>query len=373
MSEHLKAWRDLRWVFGAIWLLFLTYPYVGMVTSTTLSTPVRIAGLVLLTVFAMVYTAMCVYVMVPCMRSGDRGGHHPVLWVTGLGCLAAGLAPIIGQQVLGLGPYFMALALFLFPAVLSAATVMGIIAASVVLPELIGGWSPDPSTTVTLIVVGLVLVVMRSLQMRERLRDLAAEQERALQKQLAVVAERERVARDVHDILGHSLTVMALKSELAARLVDVDPARAKVELNELHELSRAALGEVRTTVGDLRAPDLHTELRSARSALDAAEIRAEIPVGDGVHHDPVLAWVLREAVTNVVRHSDARTCRVALRERGIEIVDDGRGINGSCYGNGLRGLDERVRDAGGVLEVSAVDGSGSGEVRPGTRVRVSLP
>src|SRR5690606_543184 len=125
--------------------------------------------------------------------------------------------------------------------------------------------------------------------------------------------ERERVARDVHDVLGHSLTVVSVKAELAERLVDVDPARARAELVEIQSLTREALAEIRATVSGLRVARLGDELVAARTALTGAGIEADLPENPDVvdpRHRIVVAWVLREAVTNVVRHSGATRCTV---------------------------------------------------------------
>ncbi|MDF0530419.1 sensor histidine kinase [Tsukamurella sp. 8F] len=371
VTEYLKAWRDPRWVFGAVWLMFLASPLAAVLGSHSLSRPARWAGVTLLLAFALGYAAMCVHVMMPAMRGVRFPPARIAAWSLPLVAIAAGLIPILGQSVMGMGGYLMALIIFQFPPLTAAVLVLAMLGAVALLPEVVPGWSPDPSTTILLVTIGVVLLVTRTMQAREQDREAAVERRRALQEQLAVIAERERVARDVHDILGHSLTVMALKSELAARLVDEHPERAKAEIIELHTLSRAALSEVRATVGNLRAPDLRDELRSARTALDAAEIRAEVSEADDASDDTVpddssvLAWVLREAVTNVVRHSGAASCRIELGHNSIEIIDDGCGLRGG-FGHGLRGLDERVRDAGGVLEVSSPGG-------PGTRVRASLP
>jgi len=187
------------------------------------------------------------------------------------------------------------------------------------------------------------------------------------QNQYAVVAERERVARDVHDVLGHSLTALSVKADLAARLVDVDPARAKVELESIQATARQALAEVRATVGGLRAGNLEAELAAAPLVLADAGVTTEV-VGSVADTDPrhraLLAWVLRESVTNVVRHARAHAVVIELGERGIAVSDDGTGLTGP-EGNGLRGMRERVVGAGGELALRGAE--------PGTRVEVVLP
>ncbi|MBE7163007.1 MAG: sensor histidine kinase, partial [Williamsia herbipolensis] len=221
------------------------------------------------------------------------------------------------------------------------------------LPLVVPGWSLDSGTVLALVIVAFVMVLMISARSAEQRRDEAEARQREADEQLAVVAERERVARDVHDILGHSLTVMTVKTELAGRLVDIDPERAKAELAELHALSRQALAEVRSTVGSLRTPDLRTELASARSALTAAQIDADLPVALDVTtaRGSLFAWVLRESVTNVVRHSGASRCVVELGQDRMVVRDNGCGVPDHAFGNGLRGLTERIESAGAHLSV----------------------
>jgi two-component system sensor histidine kinase DesK len=180
---------------------------------------------------------------------------------------------------------------------------------------------------------------------------------------LAVVEERARFSRDLHDVLGHSLTVVAMKSELAARLVDVDPARAKTEMQDVERLSREALQGLRRAVSGYREADLDAELVSARAALEAAAIDAALPTdGDAAADDvrSLFAWVLREGVTNVVRHAAASRVRVALTRTALTIEDDGTGLldpdaASTTPGNGLRGLRERADAVGATLTTGTSD------------------
>ena len=201
-----------------------------------------------------------------------------------------------------------------------------------------------------LVAIGFTMLAVRTTSLRERDRTLAEQRQRELNAELAVVAERERVASDVHDILGHSLTVISVKTELAGKLIDLDPQRAKSELAELNQLARAALGEVRSTVGQLRTPDLSSTLAAAESALRAAGIDVDLPSADSQPRNNVLfAWALREAVTNVVRHSNATRCTVAISDTSLTVSDNGSGASTTVFGNGLQGLAQRVDDAGGVF------------------------
>jgi two-component system sensor histidine kinase DesK len=173
---------------------------------------------------------------------------------------------------------------------------------------------------------------------------------------LAVAEERLRFARDLHDLLGHSLSVIVLKSELAGRLSDADPARAAHEIRDVERVAREALREVRDAVAGYRQLGLGQELESARATLGAAGIEARLqllPGGLPTLVDSTLAWALREGITNVIRHSGARHAEVRVERMddhvGLELLDDGVGCDGCDDGNGLRGLRERVAARGGTL------------------------
>ncbi len=361
---HLHRNIEFRWTFAAIWLFFLAYPVVALWNSEQ-STPRVAYGFALIAVFAVIYVVACMRV-IP-MRIDAPDPMVALRYFVVLAAIAIALMPVLANGSLAFGPYLIALAIFGFPQRVGLVVTVVIVALSLIGPEVIPGWDLDPGTVVALIVSGGAMLAARTMQLREREREAADARQRELDEQLAVVAERERVARDVHDILGHSLTVMTLKSELAGRLVDIDPERAKAELAELHSMSRQALAEVRATVGGLRTPDLRTELASARTALTAAEIRADFPTQLAdlpPSRGALFAWVLRESVTNVVRHSGASRCAVAVDDEHIEVLDDGRGIAEHAFGNGLRGLTERVEAAGGHLTVEATGA--------GTAVRVTV-
>jgi two-component system sensor histidine kinase DesK len=145
---------------------------------------------------------------------------------------------------------------------------------------------------------------------------------------------------------------------LAQRLLDSDPSRARQEMADVERLAREALAGVRDTVGGLREVSLASELVNARTALRAAGIEAELPGPAELpeRYAVIFGWVLREAVTNVVRHSGARHCRVRVSESRIDIFDDGKGLSGSVFGSGLSGLRDRVRAEGGVFTVDTPPG-----------------
>ena len=181
---------------------------------------------------------------------------------------------------------------------------------------------------------------------------------------LAVAEERLRIARDVHDLLGHSLSVITLKSELAARLLERDPARAAGELEEIQAVSREALAEVREAVKGYRGLALAESLTRARTALTAAGIDCELAGAQPAlpaDVDAVLAWAVREGTTNVIRHSQARHCEIRIRADGesaaLEIDDDGRAAPAPSHGgSGLEGLRERAQRVRGTLEAGARPG-----------------
>jgi two-component system sensor histidine kinase DesK len=189
-------------------------------------------------------------------------------------------------------------------------------------------------------------------------------------EQLAKTAERERIARDMHDVLGHSLSLIVLKSELAGRLFDSQPSRAALEIAEIETTARQALAEVRKTITGYRSEGFASELTRAAQVLKTAGVRLKKPE-KAPHltprHEATLSLVLREAVTNIVRHADASECSIEVfsgQDRTqLVIADDGRG-NILQEGNGLRGMRERVQELGGSLSL---------ESSRGTRLHIELP
>jgi two-component system sensor histidine kinase DesK len=180
----------------------------------------------------------------------------------------------------------------------------------------------------------------------------------------AVAEERLRFARDLHDLLGHSLSLIALKSELAGRLAEIDPARAGAEMADVEAAARRALAEVRDAVSGYRQVSLAQALAEARSALSAAGITLRSPAtGEPLPGavDAVLGWVVREATTNVLRHSAARVVTVQLERDDdavtLTVSDDGDGGDATT-GAGLAGLTERVTALGGRLEAGPAAGRG---------------
>lgn len=190
-------------------------------------------------------------------------------------------------------------------------------------------------------------------------------------EQLAKVAERERIARDLHDVLGHTLSVIILKSELAGKLLDRDPGRAGNEIREVEQISRQALADVRDAIRGYRSQGLAAELARAKSTLETAGLTVQCDASTTMKipavQESVLSLAVREAVTNVVRHAQARTCRMRLEQQNgncrLEIKDDGRG-GSYAEGNGLRGMRERVEMLGGTLDRNT---------EAGTTLTITLP
>ncbi|HET7843076.1 MAG TPA: sensor histidine kinase [Xanthomonadales bacterium] len=184
-------------------------------------------------------------------------------------------------------------------------------------------------------------------------------------RRLAQLAERERIGRDLHDLLGHTLSVIALKSELAVRLFERDATAARREIADVERVAREALGQVRRAVSGMRAVGMRAEFANARLALSAVMVDFEYEFDEVPLHpelETVLALALREAATNVIRHAEARRCRAVLRRSDGEVVlqirDDGLG-GARSDGNGLRGMRERVEAVGGTLVVESPPGGGT--------------
>src|SRR5580692_12396491 len=187
---------------------------------------------------------------------------------------------------------------------------------------------------------------------------------------LAKLAERERIARDLHDVLGHTLSVIILKSELAGKLMDRDPQRAGNEIREVEQISRQALSEVRDAIRGYRSQGLPAELAKAKATLETAGVSVKCEAAKltlPAVHESVLSMAVREAVTNVVRHAQARNCSMRLVQRNgschLEIEDDGRG-GSQNEGNGLRGMRERVEMLGGSF---------TRDSQAGTRLTITVP
>jgi len=244
----------------------------------------------------------------------------------------------------------------------SVPVVVAFALAALLVPVAIPFWhvslqqSFDDITPIGILIAALMVFVF--LQVMRSNQALAAA--RAEVARLAAENERMRIARDLHDLLGHSLTTITVKAGLARRLGAADPARAVEQITEVEELSRQALAEVRAAVSTYRDVTLVGELARGRELLRASGVAADLPTATDVV-DParseLLGWAVREGLTNVVRHAHASSCTVRLSPDGVEITDDGVGVPASP-GNGLRGLRERVTAAGGSVDAGPLEPSG---------------
>lgn len=348
--------RGMAQITGAfVWLAFIVFPAVNAFArhGTALHHGLEIAGAV---AFVAIYIAL---VLLWRMRS-DR--MLSVLFVA-LVAIASALSVDDGSAWGFLFTYCAAAAGLIsgrhgFAAVIGCTILAGVTSA---LGDASGGqvvgWVASTAG------IGMLILVMRDLRVRnDQLRRARAELAR-----MAVAEERERFARDLHDLLGHSLSLIALKTELAGRLLPERPDDAARELADVQAVARQALSEVRDTVSGYRRPMLEGELEGGRAALAAADIRVVVEKADlelEPDREAVLAWTVREGVTNVIRHSRAQNVSVRVTSTAgggrVEVKDDGvgSGEGSGGGGNGLAGLAQRARDVGGTLEAGAVPGGG---------------
>jgi two-component system, NarL family, sensor histidine kinase DesK len=359
----------LLWVRAGLLLglLFLIGPISDLVNGSY--SPARTTAIaVLLAAFVVLYLAL----LLPTPLV-DRWGQ-PGIW-SGLVLLAA-----IAGLTLALGAPGSFVTLFVYVVVAAglrlparaAGAVIGVTTAAVGVGLAAAG--ADSSTLaayiLTILTLGATMVALASAT-RANWELRAARRELANQ---AVSEERLRIARDLHDLLGHTLSLIALKSELATKLAESDPRRAQAEMADVQRVSRQALEEVRDTVQGYRRRDFADELASARESLSAAGIDCQVEASAPelpAEVEDLLAWALLEATTNVVRHSGARVCRINLStdSNGVALQVDNDGtpaLTGSSNGTGLAGLAERARRLDGTLESGA---------RPegGFRLRLTVP
>jgi two-component system sensor histidine kinase DesK len=357
---------------GMIWLIFLIYPVASLFRQhfSLLHRGLMLAGLA---AFIALYLPLAIFrYAVP---FSDTRLHW--LGIAALFVLALVMSIAGGEPWLGLFIYCEATIGWLPPRI----AVRFVVGTSAVVGILGLRFHDTPLTmsanVLQTALIGIIIISMFQL-IRTNTALRAAQEELA---RLAVAEERLRFARDLHDLLGHSLSLITLKSELAGRLTAVSPQRAAAEIHDVEHVAREALREVRDAVAGYRQPTLAAELVGARTILEAAGITCE--VADTARAlpastDAVLAWTVREGVTNVIRHSRARRCTIRVARDGdeaqVEVIDDGRGVgdgeaNGRLPrvgGSGLPGLAERVAARGGRFEVGPLE-------RGGFHLRVTLP
>ncbi|SOE02145.1 sensor histidine kinase [Blastococcus haudaquaticus] len=334
------------------WLLFQVFPIAHLLTAPG-PTGVRIAAGAALVVFTAAYLTVLGKAFAPGCSPSYRG-------LAVVAVLGVGLGLWLGTPFAGLMIYLSAAVAvtlperWIWPAVVGATAVCaGVLTAGGMLGELF--FLPLLCLLTAFALRGTRYLIGVNSELTQAREELARS---------AVAEERMRFARDLHDLLGHSLSLIALKSELAGRLAERDPARARQEMADVEAAARRALAEVRDAVSGYRQVSLAQALAEARSALSAAGItlRAQAPSEPlPAAVDAVLGWVVREATTNVLRHSGARSMTVdlAVTDDGaaLTVTDDGRGGD-APRGTGLAGLAERVEAVGGRLEAGPAPGRG---------------
>jgi two-component system, NarL family, sensor histidine kinase DesK len=356
-AQRRKWWGWRRYVFPGIWLIYLAQTASGV--SKHSSGWAEIVGYAIIAAFCLAYV-----LALPAAWSGNSRRFW-TLYVTMV--VLTGVETIFAHED--------ALVMCIYIAVLTVGgfgryALLGIAvltAAAAFVPAAVPPWHAgvDGAMAFTVPLVALAMWGFFGLIRT----NVALTEARAEVARLAAENERTRIARDLHDLLGHSLTTITVKAGLARRLAQRDDnERAAVEIAEVEELARRTLADVRAAVAGHRDVTLAGELATASEVLRAAGIVAELPGSVDIVDSSLselFGWVTREGVTNVVRHARAAHCTIRVDRDWIEIVDDGRGgITGS--GNGLTGLRERVKAAGGTVDTRA-------EPFGGWRLRVDVP
>src|SRR5438309_1500435 len=355
-------WIKLGRLFMVTWLAFFIYPLAAFLTDR-FSTEMRVYGLLLLLALALIWAWFWIRIL----AGPDHRFLLPAIVGATLILVVFTLRTPPQYGSLFLYPVIMAGAAFPWRRGVAAVVVLSVLAAVI---ELARGESITTSAGQLLneLLVGFAAVAGRLLVEANQQLSQAREQI----ARLAVGEERLRFARDLHDLLGHSLSVIALKSELGGRLIKTTPGLAAHEVEDIEKVARDALRDVREAVAGYRQPTLAAELAGAHEALAAAGIEDHIdqdhaPLPSVV--ESVLAWTVREGVTNVMRHSQAKRCAIRIANQDgratVEVVDDGRGGTLET-GTGLRGLRERVLERGGTLTAEPLP-------HEGFRLRVTLP
>ncbi|HEX5200801.1 sensor histidine kinase [Paractinoplanes rhizophilus] len=358
--------RKYGWIFAAVWLFYLSETVSALLKQPDMLW--RTVGLAAVVAFGVAYLLM-VRLASLIRRSPVRTGPFVRRATIGIAIMLA----LFGLQIPGAGAhaltclvYIAAFAMVSLPLTAAIPFAALLVAVSEALPAIVPGW--DDNGYGLAVLLGSLATWGIRLAAERQSRLLVAQQEIA---GLAVQNERARIANDLHDILGHSLTVVTVKAELAQRLLDIDLDRARKELADLEGLARDALADVRSTAMGMRGISLPGEIAAAREALAAANVEASLPgAADEVpsRNRELFAWTIREAVTNIVRHSKARHASVVISPASVEITDDGV-FDGQIGfgGQGLAGLRRRAEALGGHLT------AGGREGEAGFRVRVEVP
>jgi two-component system sensor histidine kinase DesK len=357
-----------RWglVFAAVWLFYLLNPLEAAWSKR--DTAAGWVGIVATVLFAAIYLGA--FFMLRWRREGTpfRVTPRPAIGLAAVSVeivLAVTICLAVGQDGTATAVYIAVLTMISLPSIWAWAVVALVAGSTYAATLLVDGWHADRGILFGILVAALAIWGI-SQAINRNIEVLAVREENA---RLALEDERNRFARDLHDILGHSLTVITVKAELAQKLFDVDPARARAEVSDLERLSRDALADVRRAVEGYRELTLPGELARARMALEAAEIEAHLPNStDDVPSSlrELFAWTIREGVTNVVRHSGATRCTVTLSSTSAEVADDGPDPDvAPVHGNGLLGLHERAAAVGATVVTTAL--------HPGFSLKVVAP
>lgn len=348
--------RIYQLLYAGVWLVFLAIPTTAAVTADV-PVALRVLAVVATLCFAVLYLETFWHLP-------EQDSAHARRWAVGrvaaLAALAAVTVPASGYMAVTFSCFLAAILVFALP------VRIGLISGVCVWTAAAAGTLPFVDTFWPLLGTGIGVLFIVVIRLAEDVEH----RQRDAEHELRHAAQRDAIARDVHDVLGHSLTVLFIRAQLAGRLIDRDPQQAREEIDRIDALARESLAQVRSTVARLRTPQLASEVDTAREALAAAGITADLDVHTVDDADAELfAWALREAVTNVVRHSGASTCRVRIRPGMLVVSDDGVGMDGQSGGTGfgLRGLRERATASGARLSI--VPRCSDAE-RPGTVVEV---
>ena len=377
----------MRWVFSSVWLVYLIQPVSALFGHHHGALWIA-GGLAITVVFSAIY--------VPIVGNSISWPRLARPGLAAIALLAALACVVYGKNWLALWIYVSAATGIVTAGFATRRQTFRAIIGIGVVFTFFGWLTHDNPGDYLIILLPVVLVGVAMLGFRmqiELMRELS--QARETVAKFAVSEERLRLARDMHDLTGQSLSMITLKSELAAKRLSRMPASAErdaieTELADIGRVSRQTLHDIREAVSGYRRPTLAIELITARTALEAAGIRLDDDpqlISRSGTIDPeaeaVLAWCLREAVTNVIRHSGAGTCTIRLAEHGadlsLHVADDGQGFTSSgngtgaknATGNGLRNMSERLSAVAGRLTLSPVTGPES--VAGGFRLTATVP
>ena len=346
-----------------IWLAYSLFFFIGPILKA--NALYWIENFAIYLVFLVIYFS--------CMRA--RTMRRQLLMLSAMGLLGFVTVPFNWSAT-----SFLTFAAALLPFIVESGVVVALVLAGESIAVLIMDLYVHMDWLNTSISLGLIVIVGASnifIAQKKRASERLSMAHEEIER-IAAVAERERIARDLHDVLGHTLSVIVLKTELAGRLLHSNPQAAAQEIAEVERTARAALSEVREAIGGYRTRGLNAEIEQARNTLAAAGVTLTYSVDIKeapftATEETVLSLAVREAVTNIVRHARATTCSLMFltRDDGSRILlveDDGSLVITPREGNGLRGMRERVQALGGRLFIS----SGSGSLR-GTALRIELP